>query len=322
MRSRKKSVSLNVLITSAGVATAINIFNSLKSNSDCPISKLIACSDDQSCAMTVLADQHYTAPKISEEGYIQFIKNICEIEKINIIFPVHSSELILFADFYNEFQKAGVEIVCPSQTNIQLLNDKTKFSEFCSELNINSVKTFLDEKEWIYPVYCKPCFGSSSSGHFLLAKEQDRVTKLKNVKLRDYVFQEFVDAPEATVDAYRCYNSDDVFALPRWRIRVQDGKATSTKSFANPELTEISQNILEKIDYRGPCNLQFFFKNDTWKIIEINPRFSAGGLPLAIRCGLNSPGFAVRELIYNQQIGNVDLEFGVTMHRFLTEVFV
>ena len=80
MRSRKKSVSLNVLITSGGVATAINIFNSLKSNSDCPISKLIACSDDQSCAMTVLADQQYTAPKFLK-SYIQFIKNICEIEK-------------------------------------------------------------------------------------------------------------------------------------------------------------------------------------------------------------------------------------------------
>ena len=153
--------------------------------------------------------------------------------------------------------KVCVEIVCPSQTNIQLLNDKTKFSEFCSELNVNSVKTFLDEKEWIYPVYCKPCFEVRQVGT-LLAKEQDRVT-IENVKLRDYVFQEFVDAPEATVDATGAIIV--MMCLPcRDDTRVQDGKATSTKSFANPELTEISQNILEKIDYRGPCNLQFSLK--------------------------------------------------------------
>jgi hypothetical protein len=68
--------------------------------------------------------------------------------------------------------------------------------------------------------------------------------------------------------------------------------------------------------------LQFFKTEAGYKLIEINPRMSAGGLPLTVKCGLNIPAIALYELTTGSKSINSDTRYNLTMHRYLTEVFV
>ena len=52
------------------------------------------------------------------------------------------------------------------------------------------------------------------------------------------------------------------------------------------KLLKITQTLIKKLKYIGACNVQVFRKNQ-YKFIEMNPRFAAGGLPLATELGIN-----------------------------------
>ena len=79
---------------------------------------------------------------------------------------------------------------------------------------------------------------------------------------KEFIFQEYIKADEITVDAYRSYFTGETFAIPRWRLRIQDGKARSTRSFYDKEVIDLTSKILERAKYYGPSNLQFFKRND------------------------------------------------------------
>ena len=58
------------------------------------------------------------------------------------------------------------------------------------------------------------------------------------------------------------------------------------------------------------------------RVIELNPRFSAGGLPLSVASGPNMP-LMLLEMIYEGSVkAHLEYERGLYMVRYLTEIFL
>ena len=65
--------------------------------------------------------------------------------------------------------------------------------------------------------------------------------------------------------------------VQRWELlRNSNGCGIAVEIFENDDLTAICDKLMEKLDLNGVCNMEFFEIDSGYKIIEINPRFSAG----------------------------------------------
>jgi carbamoyl-phosphate synthase large subunit len=315
--------NLRILITSAGVATASNIYHSLKKAQNVDIDEIICTADNSNTALKVLADKFYTTHHIKDPEYVHSILEICKKNKINFVFPVHSSEISIFYSNMDLFNVANIKVAIPQMQDLDIFNNKSLFYSFCTLNGLDTIETYdLHElnNKMSFPLYLKPKFGSSSNGHRIV-KSIEELASFTETKSDDYILQNLVTAAEATVDCIRCFKTGKILTLPRWRIRVQDGKSTTAKAFYSEEINAICEKVLRLSKFFGACNLQFFKSEDIWKIIEVNPRMSAGGLPLATESGLNIPELLIKNLMYGQSLPNVEIEFSKSMYRYYTEVF-
>jgi carbamoyl-phosphate synthase large subunit len=113
-----------------------------------------------------------------------------------------------------------------------------------------------------------------------------------------------------------------VGCVPRYRLKVKDGKSMVAVTADRPRLRAAVEALLARLAYRGACNVQVFEEPDgRVQFVEVNPRLAAGGLPLATEAGVNIPELMLREAD-GEVLGPVATEAGVRMIRYLSEVFV
>ena len=140
-----------------------------------------------------------------------------------------------------------------------------------------------------------------------------------------YIIQEFIKGQEYTIDFCCDFNSRFLGAVIRERLEVRDGKSTKGITIRNNSIRETLRTFVEQIGYVGPGNLQGIVDKDgLFHIIEFNPRFAAGGLPLTIYVGFNIP-YIVCKMILNPDITIpefTDYPDGIVMLRFFTENFM
>ena len=318
----KQGAKLKILLTSAGVTTALNVFFSIKNSTQHHESDIYAVSSDENCALACLAKEFIKSVEITNADYIPSILELCIKEGIDLVVPIHSKELLLFSENRKEFLKNGIKVLCSNFDSVKKFANKKALETFALANKFPIITSLKDENYFKYPIYCKPVEGSSARGHALLYNQQDYQNIISKSEINELIFQEYINADEITVDAYRSYLTGETFSIPRWRLRIQDGKATTTRSFYNKNIVDLTSRILEKADYYGPSNLQFFKKEERITLIEVNARMSAGGLPLAVECGLNIPEIGIDELVYGKKAVRKELKYDITMHRYLTEIFV
>ncbi|MFH1482477.1 MAG: ATP-grasp domain-containing protein, partial [Patescibacteria group bacterium] len=105
------------------------------------------------------------------------------------------------------------------------------------------------------------------------------------------------------------------------RVRIRDGKCVVGKTIEYPELIELSERILTKLNFSGPCNIQFIKSDDKLYCIEVNPRLAAGSLPLAIKAGLNIPEMMIRFSL-GEELENISYERDMYMVRSLDSYYL
>ena len=81
------------------------------------------------------------------------------------------------------------------------------------------------------------------------------------------------------------------------------------------------KKLLEDLDYQGPCNVQIFKNKDNLKLIEINPRMSAGGLLLTLEAGINIPELMLRDYYYGLKNILLDFKPNIYMYKITNEIF-
>jgi carbamoyl-phosphate synthase large subunit len=312
----------NVLITAAGVATAGNVISALRSQKDLNF-KIVAVDADPLSYGLYLADKFYIVPKVNERLYIPEIMNICKRERIDVLIPLWSNEILLYSEKREEFKKIGVRIAISEPGTVKTCIDKYEFYKFLSKNGIPTAKTYLPHEagKINFPAFIKMRSGSASKNAKKISSCKELEIELK--KNSDLLVQELLEGREYTIDFVADSGGKILSMVPRERIEVRDGKAVKGVTVKNPEIMSIVENVVKKLNLKGPGNAQGIMTKSGFRITEINPRFAAGGLPLSVKAGANLPVLMIKDL-FGLKIKNKEREFkeNIFMIRYLTEIFV
>lgn len=221
--------AVNVLITSAGVASAVNVIKSLRLQKEFSIA-ICAVDMDPLAPGLHLADHAYLSPPAADSGkYLDFLLAICKKHNINALYPCYSKELSIISRAKEAFAAIGVRTLLPSTEVIDLCNDKPKFIEFAMTLGLTVPRSYGKDKlqnisTHDFPLFCKPVTGSSSMGAVKINNQKDLDYYLYQQK--DVLVQNFIEGQEVTVDVFCDDQADQLSLLLDSDYQLKEDKAS------------------------------------------------------------------------------------------------
>lgn len=294
----------NILITSVGkrVSLVKEFQNELKSFF--PDAKVFTTDMNPEMApAAIVSDGCFKVPRVTSDGYIDILIDICKCNDVSIIIPTIDTELLILSAAKEKFKEIGHELLVSDYSFISICRDKRNTNKFFTEKGFRIPK-LIDKNNPSFPIFAKPYDGSLSMDLFLISKVEELTPDILNhPKL---IFMELIDKSiykEFTVDMY--YGRDNYVKsiVPRERIEIRAGEIN--KGFTRKNI--LVNYLKDRLDYLpgvvGCLCIQLFYDEFTDDIvgIEVNPRFG-GGYPLSYHAGANYPALIVKEYLMNERI--------------------
>lgn len=267
---------MNVLLTAIGSFSTDCVVMSLKRH----MHRVIGCDiyPAEWHPVSKDCDKVYQVPFATKEPeYIEALLTICDMEHVDLIFPLTDLEIDILNKHRAEFNEKGVLLCIQSEYCLSIARDKYKMAKlFADDPVISTPKTILATEPSVnltFPVIAKPYNGRSSEGLLRL------MTKgaLQLVEDKDgYIIQEMLHGNVYTVDYVRDVYGND-FAVPREELlRTKNGAGTTVRVVSDVRLQEMASYIGSKLGVVGCVNMEFIYSGGKYYLIDINPRFSAG----------------------------------------------
>ena len=313
----KRKLQGNILITPSG-ATGVNVINALRQSTQLAL-KIISVDSSKYVAGLRLSDKGYIVDNIDSPKYFEQILTICKKESVQVIIPLLFQEIALYASNLNLLKENNINCILPDKEVIDLCNNKLHFYNFLKEHSLPHPLIF-DKKSVKYPAFFKLQMGSSAKGSVKLEGQTD--LDYYKRKYKNHIIQEFVDWDEYTVDCYVNRKGKIISTVPRKRNLIKAGQAITSSTEKNEFIENVSSDLLQKLHYKGACNVQLFYKHpDEYKFIEVNPRLASGGLPVTVKAGVNIPEFIVLEALGKEISSRKPYQSGLTMVKYYNELF-
>lgn len=227
----------------------------------------------------------YRAPYASErERYAAFVRDVCEREGVDLVFPLTDVEVDLFAALPPEALPEGVTVCISPSDVISVCRDKGRMAEFLasSASGVSGIPTrplsdALDEP-FSASVVCKPVDGRSSSGLTRVRTAADWELARSVPDPGRYIVQPLVEGPVVTVDVVRAADGSRCVAVPREELlRTLNGAGTSVRVFDDEALSARCRALASELGVVGCVNFEFIRSEDgAYHFLECNPRFSGG----------------------------------------------
>lgn len=315
---------VNVLITTAGSVSGVNCINALRNQSELKV-KIIASDASEYAPGLYLADAFYLVPPFSEEErYVDELLAISQKESITVLLPTFSKELPIIAKNIDKFIGINVNICISPFESIVLFGNKWLSYLFFKENGIETPETWLLNTltEFNSPLYIKPIIGSGSRKNCIVSDFEELYAHSRNNDPNEYVAQQIINAKEFTVDVMADRESKVIGMVPRERIKTKDGLAIVSRTIEEPGIIDNIEKIVSTGKLTGPINIQYFKTQEKrFLFFDVNTRFAAGGLPLSIRAGMNSPLISTKLALGMAVEKNFVYKKNLTMIRYFTELF-
>lgn len=282
---------MNILILSAG--TRNKIVQYFKQNIG-ESGKVIATDMSELAPAVYEADKFYKVPRMTDEGYIDVVFDICKKEKINAVLTLIDPELSLLAENKDKFAELGVAVIGSEYELCERALDKMLMYNWLKEHDYNCAKSY-DNKEAFYkdlnagkidfPVFVKPIRGSAS---IAISKVNDRETvDLLFAQTEGLMVQEFLKGQEIGADCYIDMISHEVVSIfTKKKLLMRAGETDKAVSFKDPNLFNLIEKFALESGWNGQIDIDIFEIDGEYYISEVNPRFG-GGYPHAYECGCN-----------------------------------
>ena len=253
--------------------------------------------------------------KWTDHDVIDHLMQEIKKNKINIILPFIDTSIPILSKLR---KKLDLFFPLSHDTLLANLYNKKKAHIIFTKLqNINVPKL-----KSTAPLICKPIYGYASKNICICQNEHDLKQFKRNNKCSDFIFQEFINGDEYSIDAYINKKNYINCIVPRKRNVVLGGEITEGITVNDPDIIETSKYIITQLKLIGPITIQMIRSklDNKLYIIEINPRFG-GGAPLSIKAGANIPLYLLKDYlnIKNNQYYNYKNDIG--MKRFFKEYF-
>ena len=280
---------MNILILSAGTRNkVVQYFKKAVGNNG----KVIATDMSEIAPAVYEADKFYKVPRMTDEGYIDVILNICKKENINAVLTLIDPELSLLAENAEKFRELGVTVVGSSYELCEMALDKMQMYSWLTSHGYKCAKSYdnredfykdLEEGKAKFPVFVKPIRGSAS---IAISKVNDRETvDLLFEHSEGLMIQEFLCGQEIGADVYIDMISHEVVSIfTKKKIVMRAGETDKAVSFKDEKLFCLVEKFAKECGWNGQIDIDIFEIDGEYYISEVNPRFG-GGYPHAYECG-------------------------------------
>jgi len=339
--------SLNVLVTGAGAPGFPGIVKALMMNKERKI-KIVATDAKEDVVGYYLVKKHYKVPIGNDPTYVESILKIGRKEKIDVILPLCTLELLPLAENREKFEKIGIKVVVSEPEALEVALNKGKLFDFFKDsyapkfFKVTTVEEFEKSCERLgypeKPIVFKPVMSFGSRGLRIIIPNLDRsslffkekptsvytsyedmLNILSQKPFPESLVMEYLPGKEYSVDLL--IGDDVIYSIPRERVVIKQGISNVGRIEKNEELIEVSSYIAKKLGLKYNVNMQF--KQDEkgeLKIIEINPRVS-GSIIFCVGAGVNLPYYGIK-LVLGEDVPKVPVKWGLRVYRHWEEVFV
>lgn len=305
--------NINILILSAGTRNKIvQYFKKAIGNAG----KVIATDMSELAPAVYEADKFYQVPRMTAQGYIDVIFDICKKEKITGVLSLIDPELSLLAKHAEDFKALGVTVIGSEYELCERALNKMLMHDWLIEHGYKTAKSYTDKQQFYrdieeqkitYPVFVKPVCGSAS---IAISKVYDKKTiDLLFEQNDNLMIQEFLNGQEIGADVYIDMISGDVVSIfTKKKLLMRAGETDKAVSFKDEKLFELIKSFCKESGWRGQIDIDIFDVNGHYYISEVNPRFG-GGYPHAYECGCNHMELIVKNLcgfVNEANFGNYD----------------
>ena len=284
----------NILITSAGrrVSLVQNFQTSVKKFSI--DSKVYSCDlNPELSAACLLSDKYFKVPRVDSEEYLKVLLKLCIDNNISLVIPTIDTELSLLSDVKDTFLRAGIIIMVSTKEFCDTFYLKSTTSNFFNKYDIPNPRTLLLNGNEEYPLFAKLNNSSCSVGAMKI-DDFSQATSLEG----DYIFQEFIDGIEYTIDCFISADGKLKSVVPRQRLEVRAGEVSKAKTSKNIDIINAVKNLCKVLKgVYGVISVQLFLTEDgDVYFIEINPRFG-GGYPLSYKAGADMAEMIIKDIL-------------------------
>lgn len=313
---------MNVLITSASRKVSL-VIAFRQALAEVGGGKVIAVDVDPKAAALYFADQRYLVPAVDSPKYLETMLHLCRQLGINLLVPTRDEELPILARHKSLFADIGTTVMVPDPSVVETCQDKKLFLEFCQEKGFGAPKTywFLNPDHTVeYPLFAKPRYGKGSHEAMQICSPSQLRAVLESGL--EMIIQEFVDAPEYTVDLFADFTGRVISVVPRERLRIFGGESFVSKTVNNPQLIGETTRLARELGLVGHNTIQCFVDVEGVKFIEVNPRFG-GAANLGFAAGAPTPLFLLK-LLKGEAVEPVIGQFkdNYIMLRYTQDLFI
>ena len=114
---------LTVMLSACGAQFAPGMVRCLKDNGERNI-RVIGIDMHYDKTLENLYDAIYEVPRATDEHYIDRILEICRLEKVDVVLPFMSAELLPLLDRIEDFNQAGVKVAVGDRHSIEITTNK------------------------------------------------------------------------------------------------------------------------------------------------------------------------------------------------------
>ncbi len=240
------------------------------------------------------ADRHYIVPRITEDGYLDVLYDICKKENITGVLSLIDPELSLLALEEEEFRALGVTGVGSSYELCERTLNKWEMYQWLTGHGYRCARSYMELEAFLqdvraglisYPVFVKPAKGSAS---IAISKAYDEETvRLLLSHGEEMMIQEFLDGQEIGADCYiDMISGKPVSIFTKRKLVMRAGETDKGVSFKDERLFALIEKFIEESGFIGQIDIDIFDVDGEYYISEVNPRFG-GGYPHAYECGVD-----------------------------------
>lgn len=315
---------IKVLVTAIGAPGGADIIELLRED---PRIYILGMDVDKDIASKYLVDKFIVNLPGKNNKFSEYLLNIALKEKIDVIFPLSTDELLSLSRNIKLFERFHIPICISDFRTISIANNKAKLYEyfkgedFIPKYEIpNSIR---DLEEKIYrlgfpnkDVCVKPFISHGSRGFRVITNDVKKygysqfqkpynfyisfdvfMNSIKKNGLPNVILVEYLPGEEWGIDIFIDPIDKNKIITTRNNGLVRASSIKVAKLEKNDLLINIAEKILDKLDFKYILNIDVKFTLDGRpKIIEINPRVPAT-VKLVSKAGNNLPLLSIKRAI-------------------------
>ena len=310
----------NILITSAGrrVSLVKNFQNTLKKFN--PDGKVYTTHMNPILSSACQVSNGYLkVPRVTDKEYLNILKEYCINNEISIVIPTIDTELHILSYVKEDFLKDGIFLAISSSEFCETFYLKDSTEKFFVKNGLDTPRSVDDIRTCNYPIFAKLNNSSCSVGAQIVYTPE--IAKELSCD-KNYVFQEFIQGDEFTVDTFIDKNGEVISIVPRQRLEVRAGEVSKAKVVKDQRIIEAIKELCAKLEGAYGCiTIQLFRTDERIVFIEINPRFG-GGYPLSPKAGANFAEYLIKDYLRQKLEYSEDWNDNTIMLRYDAEMII